>query len=427
MKLVRKILILFVLTAVQQAALAQVTNDNLINYYAEIYALEWNVNNDSDEEEPTWRWFWRTSSSYSGLSCLESNYQSGFWCYNADSWLREYPKKKISSDNTSTNVASTTKIYTSMRAHENDGAHDCYWDLDLFNEDNNVHCRWDDLTIKGGNPCSFRTIEYDAFNDWSKGAYRIAWRYSKGDTRSDPLTFGSIGNGQTRTHFNSNRARPDGSNTNSGYTRSAYNTSPDVTYSFSISKPSVVTISTDYGSTNFNTYLRLLNNSNGLIAADDNSGSGTKSRIVRTLCPGTYKVFVEGASTDVGEFTLGVNVVHSNTVVAGSYVGPGNLCVGADIPRINSTDAGSVGCGSISYQWIQYDYTTDMWGAIPGATGASYDPPGQRGTESWLSYYRDTKDQYGNTKSNGIIHIGKVNPSLTAGSYIFTGSDNIPG
>ena len=404
-------------------SLAQVTNDNQVNYYVRLEQVRWNVNTDSGPEEAAWRFFWRKNQAYT-LSCAEANYASDYYCFNNNGNSKEHKnwmsvQQKVFD---ATNAPTTDKLSYSVRYHENDGANDCLYDQDIFNEDNNVACVQEELRILNFAKLNeWGTFTNNNSGNWAWHQFAAVYRYSKGNSRNEPLTFGTIGSGQTRFHTNSNRSAPSGSTTNVGYTNTVYNSSPDVTYSFRIDAPVNVTIRTNHSTTDFDTRIHLLNNNDSRITENNNTAGSTRSRIDRFLCPGTYKVVVEGNGAAVGTFRLSVFAAKTNTLTAGSISGPSSICQGAPITNLSSRQSGSVPCGNITYQWEQ---NTSRWESIPGATGRSYDPPGNMGSRA-ISYRRITKDAYGNTKTSNSITINKTNPSLRAGSIAYNGARTI--
>ncbi|MEM9847854.1 MAG: carboxypeptidase-like regulatory domain-containing protein, partial [Bacteroidota bacterium] len=405
---------------------SDVTNDNLINYYVKLRALKWNVNNDGDAEESAWRWKWRTTSSYP-VDCNESQWGSGNYefCYTEtkeyNTWL--YPEEEMFEG---ANKPVTDKFYFHVKGHENDGANDCFYDQDVFNEDNNAHCYAGERTI--GSIGNRNDWGYSTRDNDNRYAYQFAavYRYSNGDAFNRPLTFGTIANGQNKYHYNSNKSAPSGSNSNCGYARNLYdNAAADVVYSFTINSPMNVTISTDHSATDFDTKVYLFSNADRIIASDNNSGSGTKSTLTRFLCAGTYKVLVGGNSNKTGNFRLRIYGVNATAITSeGSIRGPGAVCRGTNIPKITSTAAGTVSCGAVSYQWRKWNGST--YAVISGAIGAEYDPPENMGSDR-LYYYRETKDQYGYTRGTDVITIRPASASANVGSISFSGSTTIPG
>jgi type IX secretion system substrate protein/pre-peptidase len=151
---------------------------------------------------------------------------------------------------------------------------------------------------------------------------RTTWRYANGQNTINPLDFGTINTGTSRWHSNANRPGPSGSfdpNT-FGYADTGFQSGPDVYYRFVLDQRASVTISTDHGYTDFDTYLTLLNSSGEAITNNDDvvPGSNTKSVIANEpLCAGTYFVVVEGFQDYTGDFELSVLAESLSGVTSG--------------------------------------------------------------------------------------------------------------
>lgn len=134
------------------------------------------------------------------------------------------------------------------------------------------------------------------------------WRYAAGDVASDPLTFGTIGMGQTKADINANRAVAVSSSAPLQYSDTYGESSADVWYSFTLDQTSTVTITTDNAETDFDTKAYLFYDFGNMITSDDDGGTGATSLISTQLCPGTYKVCIEGYSANTGLYGLTINV-----------------------------------------------------------------------------------------------------------------------
>ena len=404
---------------------ADVSNDNLVNYFVRLHALKWKINNDGDAEESAWRWKWRKNQSYA-VNCSESQWQVYDYCYTSttehNTWL--FPNQKVFD---AANVPLTDQLSFIGKGHENDGANDCFYDFDLFNEDNDAWCWQNDITITdfAGRNQWGSNIEDRSGGKWGF-EFEAVYRYVNGDAFNRPLTFGTLTSGVNKYHFNSNRSRPSGANSNCGYSTNLYSdAAADVVYSFTINAPMNVTISTDHSSTNFDTEVYLFNNSNGFIALNDDGGSGTTSTLTRFLCAGTYKVLVGGHSSNTGDFRLRVFGANASAVTsAGSISGQSLVCQGENIPNIASTAAGTVSCGNRTYQWQKWNGSAYV--DEPGATGETYNPNAIMGTTPQF-YTRITKDQYGFLTYSNVVTISRANASTNPGSVSFSGNSTIPG
>lgn len=201
---------------------------------------------------------------------------------------------------------------------------------------------------------------------------KTVWRYTYGYDCSNALDFGTITVGAAaKTHANANRSVPSGASAEMGYANVTGNASPDVYYTFTLSTDATVVISTVSGSTNFDTYLRLYNSDCSVEIANNDDFSGNQSQITQYLCAGTYKVLVEGFSTNVGNFLLSVSA-NSTT------------------PAVPSTPAvGTFGTN----QWYVYGYNgnnIDLTGVTYKGyyieTGLSYNSNSKWGTNFSPSY-----------------------------------------
>ncbi|HMQ90696.1 MAG TPA: hypothetical protein PKB07_24010, partial [Flavilitoribacter sp.] len=403
---------------------AQVTNDNLINYYVKITRLWQNGAYDDGYDEPFWKIKWRLNQAYS-LQCSDSSYpntgDSNGWCvgYN-ESEGNHYPDLLLFSE---FSKPATDYVAISYISWENDDdfANDCSDDSD----DDGGHCGSPTFTIKSGTPCETHTNTHVGFEGRSQMDVSIAWRYTKGYDGYTPLTFGAISSG-TKNHINSTQTGPQdhtGYGNRWNYTPDGFRQSNDVTYTFQLTESRRVTIRTDYPETDYDTYIHLMG-TNGqndytynYIEGDDDDGAGLGSLITRDLCPGYYYVVVEGAgASSQGNFKLTIGVSAATTVSPGVISSTEtSLCEGAQIPELGSATPASSPCGSVSYQWYKNG------NLIAGATGATYDDPGTMGNTP-ISYYRRVTDS-GNTSANSnTITITKDTPSFTVGSINLSGS-----
>lgn len=137
--------------------------------------------------------------------------------------------------------------------------------------------------------------------------WKETWRYTDGDESTDPLNFGTIAIGSTKSDINATRAVETVTVAPLQYTNTGLNDSPDVWYSFSLDVPSDVTISTNHDETDYDTFLRLYTVDGDYIAENDDVVAGDlQSQIVESLYPGTYLIGVEGYESNSGLFKLTV-------------------------------------------------------------------------------------------------------------------------
>lgn len=234
---------------------------------------------------------------------------------------------------------------------------------------------------------------------------KTVWRYTYGDVCTTPLLFGTLSNGVTYTHTNSNRATPGGASATMGYSNISGNAAPDVFYQFTIANPSTVTISTNNAGTNFDTYLRLYSGSGCAtqIAFNDDNGGSTSSTIAITLCPGTYTAQVEGFSSNNGDFVLSVvanTITASGGVISGITDGL-SICSGTDPGAFTGTAA--TGAPTLSYQWeISTTSASSGFSDISGQTGQNYDPASLTQT-TW--FRRRVTDACGTVSYSNVVQV----------------------
>ncbi|WP_407426204.1 DUF6443 domain-containing protein, partial [Arcticibacter sp.] len=103
-----------------------------------------------------------------------------------------------------------------------------------------------------------------------------------------------------------------------GFSDNYGNSSPDVWYSFSLSQSTNIIIS--LCGSNFDTYLRVLDQNGSEILSNDDSGvcGGTNAYIASSLGAGTYYIVAEGYSSYTGDINLSFEVSGSGTASAGS-------------------------------------------------------------------------------------------------------------
>lgn len=238
-----------------------------------------------------------------------------------------------------------------------------YWrtydDIDAFvkiyllayESDNSEWCSWyddDDFPFQGeseisyianaGLPCRWGT--YHGPNNASEWLFpnaefwdlkvKSAWRYAAGDFWGNPLNFGTIGMGETKVDHGTNYPDP-GQNVSGGpaigWTNTEGQSSPDVFYKFTIAQRSKVIINTDYGITDYDSYITLFNSNHEFIAEDDDSGTtgdGKKAVLTINLDPGTYIFRLEGYSDYTGQYALHVDVLPGNDNTCDAYEIPAN-------------------------------------------------------------------------------------------------------
>lgn len=269
---------------------------------------------------------------------------------------------------------------------------------------------------------------------------KTVWRFANGASCGNALNFGTLTNGTTYLHSNSNRTNPVGSSADLGYFNVSGNTANDVFYQFTLSTAASVVISTNNAGTNFDTYLRLFSNTScgTQIAFNDDDG-GTTSTITIQLCAGTYAIQVEGFSAGAGDFNLSV-VANNITLTGGTIAGITNgitICSGTDPGAFTSAIDGNNGVGVYTYQWEQSTVSAVAGFAnIGGANLNTYDPTTLTQT-TW--FRRRVTDQCGaisysnviqvviNTNSTPITLVSSTNPSCPGVSVTLSASGGITG
>ncbi|MDY0143160.1 MAG: T9SS type A sorting domain-containing protein [Bacteroidales bacterium] len=121
--------------------------------------------------------------------------------------------------------------------------------------------------------------------------------------------------------------------------------SPDVVYQFTLANPGKVNINTCNNATNYDSYLRLYNETFSQIAFnDDGCENGVRSKIEKTLSAGTYYIVVEGWSTSCGNYHLEVSYKLPPTPVNSNLPDLTGNCsiVSASAPEANSFCAATI-------------------------------------------------------------------------------------
>ncbi|MGB6035330.1 MAG: T9SS type A sorting domain-containing protein [Cryomorphaceae bacterium] len=144
---------------------------------------------------------------------------------------------------------------------------------------------------------------------------KTAFRYTHGNSCNDPLTYGVLNFNTSYDHFNSTSQELAGEISTFSplfYDNTADFSSADVYYSFELTEPTEISISTvnevnEF--TDFDTYLRLFNaDCSEIITQNDDVDGTVQSRIVTALDPGLYKIQVEGYQANAGKFFLQIQV-----------------------------------------------------------------------------------------------------------------------
>jgi hypothetical protein len=183
-----------------------------------------------------------------------------------------------------------------------------------------------------------------AFQDNSNWDMRWGqtWRYADGDGGGNPLNFGTINPGTTKSDINANRAVTVGSQAALQYSNTENQSSADVWYRFTLTEPANVSISTSHDETDFDTYLTLYYDGAAAIVSNDDGGNGTTSIINRSLCAGNYLVCAEGYSSSTGLFKISIGATAIGNTSFASLDGVGTSCVGANDGSASWAPSGGV-------------------------------------------------------------------------------------
>lgn len=380
-KLTALIILLFLYI---NGAYAQITNSNLINYEVYVDSVYQGCDNDNERlfntDDNVVRLQISTDANTGGTITRAVNSD----CTNAYlvNWKADAPSshtvgKSIYSAINRTNIADMLNL--NLQTWEDDKTVKCSM---------GSHCNFTGnytLTFKNATkfPNQWWGYTGTAHNsNWTststdgRAKIKTVWRYAKGNDCSNPLTFGTLSPSSTYKHTNSNRVSPTNARAEMGYTNTVGNASADVYYSFSISQPSTVVISTVSTTTNYDTYLRLYNSdcSTELAYNDDAPSSSNASTITIDLCAGSYKILVEGYSNNTGIFELSVK----STLISGNggaITQNTTAYCPNDLLGSFSNAIAATGMGNITYQW-QMSTTSNSTGYtdIANANSITFTP-----------------------------------------------------
>ena len=321
-----------------------------------------------------------------------------------------------------------------MRMWENDGGDQCIFDSD--DDEEGIVLFRANATSLVQSPSLWSNTQTHLATNGGNMQYKVAWRYAEG-TRDNPIDFGIIDIGPgTFLSNNSNRGAPAGAQDNTGYdndweVNTTANSGNDVTYQFTIEdSPKLVAISTDNPNlTNFDTYLYLFDESEALLAENNNFGGSERSRFDAFLCPGTYTVVVEGVGGETGDFILFVGAF--TTTLDGGQVEIANLtggstptgvCEGAsfDIVLEENTPAGQVLGGlSPTYAWQRKLMSDNVWTTV-GTDQASVNLTNQAMGDEAIQYrrtvtYCGNANISDNVASSNVIEIQSIDNQIDGG------------
>ena len=386
MKNLFPVLLLFILNA---SLLAQVANDDNYNLFVQVVGTHYVPDNQNGtnyvtflidaavDGDNTSNWLHNTTTGAGYSHSIAWNYDTPETRYDASYYRTvlatqnatdyEYDISFMAFEN---NCGSRT-VYDECcgtfclgGSDESRSNYRSYWNTKYQNETGQFYYRW----INTGQNKQIRT--------------RHAWRYYSGYDRLHPLEFETLPDNQWVYHINYNRRNPSGASSYMGYlnnwTSGAHadlTNAPDVSYTFDITTTRLVTISTNYSSTNFDTRLHLVkktgpgNNDWEMVKTSvDISASNKKSFISEILDPGTYYVVVEGDNDEVGKFYLRLySQVPALSAGAIDHPEPW-VKEGCTLTRpIESSVPAATPFGTLEYQWQQKVAGGTTWSDIAGA------------------------------------------------------------
>ncbi len=220
----------------------------------------------------------------------------------------------------------------------------------LYTEGDDLHCDANpfktNINYRTGPPCQWYNQGFIAgttgvcADNVYQPRIETYWRYTKGTGCNDAIDLGTLPNGGSVFHYNSNECYSN------NFPASAGN---DVFYQFSINQPMGVK-ATVCGAASFNTYMYLLDANCNIITSNDDFCNLT-SEITRELCTvGTYYIVIDGAAAaDMGTFTLTIN--DQPGILLDANAGPDqNVCLGGTA-TLGGIPAAQFGAGGYSYQW----------------------------------------------------------------------------
>lgn len=195
-------------------------------------------------------------------------------------------------------------------------------------------CQWHDY----GGPIEGNCSNYDP-------NIETYWRYTKGDSCSNPIPLGTINPGDTVSHFNSNECYTN------DFTQQPGN---DVFYSFNVNSPVALNMSL-CGNASFDTYMYLLDD-NCVIDTFNNDFCSNISQIQKSICEaGTYKLVVDGnTASAMGTFTLTIEEDPSFSFQVNAQ-GTDISCNGADDGKASVNPLG--GTSPFNFNWSTNDST----------------------------------------------------------------------
>ncbi len=198
------------------------------------------------------------------------------------------------------------------------------------------------------------------------------------------------------------------------------NGSPDYVYMVYISAACTLEVNTC--GCGWDSYLWVLNSSDGQMAYNDDACSSNASQITGLSIPsaGYYYIVVDGySSNNSGAYTLTLIASGGTTTLSGGTISIGTTSVSPNSSPGSFTNSVSAsgGTGSYSYQW-QQSADSFTWTNIGGQTAAYYTVPALTAS----TYYRRMVTSGSYTAYSNAIFITVIPPTLSGGTISISSS-----
>lgn len=307
---------------------------------------------------------------------------------------------------------------TWIRGYESDNSDECTWYTNDDQEWNGMGTLRDGATqqklVYGSTdfrPCQWIPYLGNGGSGWLypnsphfDQIMRLTWRFAAGDESTWPLDFGTISS-TTKFDINANRSVTTGSTVPLDYTNTSGQSSADVWYTFTINESSNVTISTDHGETDFDTYLTLYTVAGNYVTEDDDGGTGYTSVINRAMCPGTYLINMEGYSSNTGLYKITVTTSAAGAPTLNDWHEYPMTCTGSNDGGADWSIGGGV--APYTYTWdgtaVNGTYVGDL--SVGNYTLVVTDACGNTHTEPYTIVHGDLTDPDANCKQDFDIDV----------------------
>ena len=347
-------------------------NANRYNLFVQVIGTKYNPDNQDGTNHVTFL-----------MDAAVDNNNTSDWLHNTDTGAGY--SHSIIWDYDTPETRTDTKFYRTLLSQSN--VADYEYDVSFMAFENNCGSRYEfnnccgfaclGAPDKGGTSYkSYWNTKYqndigDLYDRWINTNQSVqihlrhGWRYYRGEGQDLPLAFGTLTPGNRKNHLNWNRTSPSGTSSRIGYKNNwssaahpAFDDSPDVTYSFTVSQPSRLNISTHYGATNYDTRIHLVKNLPGtaweIVASSSASDfSSVRSTLNEVVDAGDYFLIIEGDAGATGKFEFYID----NTPVSfdGGAIAHAMPWVQAGCsitePVTSSTEASNNFGETITYDW----------------------------------------------------------------------------